>query len=100
MSENGVVQVSRSKATSPDYGQAVKAIGAGKMEEAVEAATPGIGTQFVQITKQDFDDHPGKYLAAGAGVALSIYDPPATVGAAGRALVPLALSAWDSLTEK
>jgi RHS repeat-associated protein len=80
--------------------EAIKTIGVDKMVKAIEAAAPGLATQFGRVTAQDYHDHPRKYWAAGASVAISIYDPPATIGPAVRALVPLAISAWDSFTEK
>ena len=86
--------------TSISEKQAVGTVGTKIFNDARESAIPGVATQFGRVTAQDYHDHPRKYWAAAAGIALAIYDAPKEIGPAVRALVPLALSAWDSATEK
>lgn len=49
---------------------------------------------------QDARLHPFKYAGAVASAAISAIDPPATIGAAVRALVPAVCGLLDSTTEK
>jgi hypothetical protein len=63
-----------------------------------DAVTPGLGSHFASITAQDARAHPYKYAGAAASVAISIIDPPATIGAAARQLIPAALGLLDSST--
>ena len=51
------------------YRQAALTIGADNLAKGVSAATPGLGTAFAHATAQDARQHPGKYIAAGLGVA-------------------------------
>lgn len=82
-----------------DYAQAVNAAGGGAgMARIVDAVTPGLGTHFASITAQDARAHPYKYAGAAASAAISVIDPPATIGAALRALVPAVLGLLDSTT--
>jgi hypothetical protein len=65
-----------------------------------DAVTPGLLTHFGSITAQDAREHPYKYAGAAASVAISVVDPPATIGAAARALAPALLGFLDSITGK
>jgi hypothetical protein len=85
--------------TKLDYAQAVNAAGGGAgMARLVDAVTPGLVTHFASITAQDARAHPFKYAGAAASAAISVIDPPATIGATVRALVPAVLGLLDSTT--
>jgi hypothetical protein len=85
--------------TALDFGQATRAAGgAENMARIRDAVTPGLGSHFASITAQDARAHPYKYAGAAASAAISVIDPPATIGAAVRALVPAVLGLLDSTT--
>ncbi len=84
--------------TSISEKQAVGTVGTKAFNDARESAIPGLATQFGRVTAADARAHPFKYAGAAASAAISVIDPPATIGAAVRALVPAVLGLLDSTT--
>jgi len=84
--------------TSISEKQAVGTVGTRAFNDARESALPSLATQFGRVTAEDARAHPFKYAGAAASAAISVIDPPATIGAAVRALVPAVLGLLDSTT--
>jgi hypothetical protein len=99
VTKDGNTDHSGDKPAAVSLDTARRAIGSDAINRAGQMAQPGFATGFVRSTQQDYNAHPRKYWAAGAGIAVAVIDPPATIGAAARALAPLAISAWDAMTE-
>jgi len=97
VTKDGNTDHSGDKPAAVSMDAARRAIGSDAMNRASQIAQPGFATGFAQATQQDYHAYPAKYWGAGLSIAVAVIDPPATVGAAGRALAPLVLNAWDAM---